>query len=136
MATRPVFVPDTDPDHRQLVHDHEVDFQWQPGRSQKQKKANIARLHAAAVRRNLAPLLEVSPEADDPLGANICALNLAVEDERSYLVPLNAVYHGSMVFSGGGPFTDLYGKDEEEIASDKRLTSSGKHAGFRFMDLE
>lgn len=136
MATRPVFVPDTDPDHRQLVHDHEVDFQWQPGRSQKQKKANIAKLHAAAVRRNLAPLLEVSPEADDPLGANICALNLAVEDERSYLVPLNAVYHGSMVFSGGGPFTDLYGKDEEEITGDKRLTSSGKNAGFRFMDLE
>ena len=136
MASRPVFVPDTDPDHPKLVHEHEVDFQWQPGRSLKQKKANIAKLHAAAVRRNLVPLMEVSPESDDPLGASICVSNLAVEDERSYLLPLNAIYHGSMVFSGGGPFIDLYGKSEKEIARDQRLTGSGEHAGFRFMDLE
>jgi len=136
MATRPVFVPDTDPDQPQLVHEHEVDFHWLPGRSAEQKKANIAKLHAAARHRNLGPLLEVSPESDEPLGANICASNLAVEDDRSYLVPLMAVYHGSMVFTGGGPFLDLYGMSEEEIVGDKRLTSSGKHVGFRFMDLE
>ena len=136
MAIRPVFVPDTDPDQSQLFHEHEVDFHWLPGRSLEQKKANIARLHVAAMRRNLAPLLDVSPESDDPLGASICASNLAVEDDRSFLVPLKAVYHGSMVFTGGGPFTDLYRRQEDEIAGDKRLTSSGKHVGFRFMDLE
>jgi hypothetical protein len=136
MATRPVFIPDIDPDNPQLVHEHEVDFQWLPGPSPEQSKVNIAKLHAAASRRNLAPLLEISPESDDPLGAKICASNLAVEDGRSYLVPLNAVYHGSMVFTGGGPFTDLYGKSDEKITGDERLTSSGKHVGFRFMDLE
>jgi len=119
MATRPVFVPDIDPDNPQLVHEHEVDFHWLSGPSPEQAKANIAKLHAAAKRRNLAPLLEISPESDDPLGVKICASNLAVEDGRSYLIPLNAVYHESMVFTG-----------------DERLTSSGKHIGFRFMDLE
>ena len=99
MASRPVFVPDTDPDHPKLVHEHEVDFQWQSDRSQKQKKANIAKLHAAAVHRNLVPLLEVTPESDDPLGANICVSNLAVEDDRSYLLPLIAIYNGSKVFT-------------------------------------
>ncbi len=136
MATRPVFIPDIDPDNPQLVHEYEVDFHWLPGPSPEQAKVNIAKLHAAAKRRNLAPLLEISPESDDPLGAKICATNLAVEDDNSYLVPLNAVFHGSMVFTGGGPFTDLYGKGENEIIGDERLTSSGKLAGFRFMDLE
>ena len=136
MATRPVFVPDIDPDHPQLVHEHEVDFHWLSGPSPEQARANIAKLHAAAGRRNLAPLLEISLGSDEPLGVNICASNLAVEDDRSYIVPLNAVFHGSMVFTGGGPFTDMYGKGEDEIAGDERLTSSGKHVGFRFMDLE
>ncbi len=136
MAIRPVFVPDTDPDHSQLFHEHEVDFQWQPGRSPQQKKANIVKLHVAAMRRNLAPLLDVSPESNDLFGAHICASNLAVEDDRSFLVPLKAVYQGSKVFTGGGPFTDLYLKQEDEIVGDERLTSSGKHVGFRFRDLE
>ena len=136
MATRPVFIPDIDPDNPQLVHEHEVDFHWLSGPSPEQAKVNIARLHAAAKRRNLAPLLEISPESNDPLGAKICASNMAVEDGRSYLVPLIAVYHGSMVFTGGGPFTDLYGKGENEITGDERLAGSGNHIGFRFMDLE
>ena len=136
MATRPVFVPDTDPDHPQLIHEHEVDFHWLPGRSPKQKKANIAKLHDAAMHRNLTSLLEVSAESDDPLGPQVCASNLAVEDDSSFLVPLKAVYHGSMVFAGGGPFTDLYRKREDEIVGDERLTSSGEHAGFRFRGLE
>ena len=136
MAIRPVFVPDTDPNHRQLVHEHEVDFHWLPGRSPEKKKANIAKLHAAAMRRNLIHLLDVSSASDDPLGSQVCASSLAVEDDNSFLVPLKAVYHGSMVFTGGGPFTDLYRKQEDEIVGDERLTSSGKHAGFRFRDLE
>ena len=136
MAIRPVFVPDLDPDHPQLVHAHEVDFHWLPGRSPEHMKANIAKLHAAALHRNLVSLLDVSPASDDPLGPQICASNLAVEDDNSFIIPLKAVYHGSMVFTGGGPFTDLYRKVEVEIESDERLTSSGKHAGFRFRGLE
>lgn len=93
MATRPVFVPDLDPDHQQLVHEYEVDFHWLSGPSPEQAKLNIAKLHTAAGNRNLTPLLEVSLESDDPLGAKISASNLAVENERSYIVPLNAVCH-------------------------------------------
>jgi len=136
MATRPVFVPDTDPDHHQLVHEHEVDFQWVSDSSAEQKRDNIAKLHAAARHRNLVPLLEVSSESDDPLGAHISASNLAVEDDRSYLVPLNAAYQGSKVFTGGGPYTDIYLCSEQEIADDSRLVDSGNLAGFRFAGLE
>ena len=136
MATRPVFVPDIDPDHGQLVHEHEVDFQWVTDPSVEQKKENIAKLHAAARHRNLVPLLEVSPESDDPLGAHISVSNLAVEDDKSYLITLNAAYHGSKVFTGGGPFIDLYTTSEQEIDADSRLVDSGNLAGFRFAGLE
>jgi hypothetical protein len=136
MATRPVFVPDLDPDNSRLVHAEEVDFQWVPDRSAAGKKRNMAKLHAAAEHRNLGPLLEVSPASADPLGNHICAANLAVEDERSFLVPLLAAYHGSRVFAGGGPYTDLYRKPPGVISADARLSQSGKPVGFRFMGLE
>lgn len=136
MATRPVFVPDTDPDNPQLVHTHEVDFQWMPGRTPQQVKVNVAKLHAAAGHRKLAPLLHVSPDSDDPLGVRVSASNLAVENANSFLIPLGAAFEGSKVFTGGGPFTDLFRKREDEIAADQRLTDSGTHIGFRFMDLE
>lgn len=136
MATRPVFVPNLDPDNPQLVHEHEVDFQWVPNRSVEGKRQNIAKLHAAAGHRKLEPLLEVSPASLDPMGAHICAGNLAVEDDKSFLVPLLAAYHGSRVFAAGGPFTDLYRKPPSVIAGDERLSTSGKQIGFRFMGQE
>lgn len=136
MATRPVFVPESDPDNPQLVHVHEVDFQWLSGRDPQQIKANVAKLHTAAGHQNLAPLLHVSPDSDDPLGIRISATNLVVEGPNSFLVPLIAAFQGSKVFTGGGPFTDLYRKREAEIAADSRLRESGRHLGFRFRDLE
>lgn len=136
MATRPVFVPDADPDHAQLVHEHEVDFQWVPGSSPEARRENIVKLHAAAGHRNLDPLLEVSEESNHPLGVFLGVSNLAVEDDKSYLVPLPAAYQGSKVFTGGGPFTDLFTMGDEEIAADERLTGSGDLAGFRFGGLE
>lgn len=136
MATRPVFVPDTDTDRQQLVHEHEVDFQWAPGQSVEQKKVNISKLHAAAKHRNLDPLLEVSLESPVALGVRVASSNLAVNDDKAFLVPLPAAYHGSKVFTEGGPYADLYVKSEQEIAADSRLVDSGKLAGFRFSGLE
>lgn len=123
MATRPVFVPDADPDQPRLVHEHQVDLQWVPGSSSDRQRENIVKLHAAAGHRNLAPLLEVSPKTNDPLGVLPGRANLAVEDDRSYLVPLSAAYQGSKVFTGGGPFTDLFTKGDEEIDADERLAA-------------
>ena len=136
MATRPVFVPDTDPGSPRLVHEQEVDFQWLPGRTAQHKKANIAKLHAAARHRSLTPLLHVTSESDDPLGALVSVVNLAVEVDNSFLVPLEAAFQGSRIFTGGGPFTDMFRMRLEEIAADPRLTESGKHIGFRFRNLE
>ncbi len=136
MATRPVFVPDTNPDNPQLVHEHEVDFQWLPGRSPQQKKGNIAKLHAAAAHRNLAPLLDVTADSDDSTGILVGAANLAVEVENSFLIPLKAVFKGSMVFTGGGPFIDMFRMRDVEITADTRLTDSGDHIGYKFMNRE
>lgn len=136
MAIRPVFVPDLDPDILQLVHEHEVDFQWVADRSAEGKIKNIAKLHAAAGHRNLEPLLEVSKASLDPLGTHISPANLAVEDDRSFLVPLLAAFQGSKLFAAAGPFTDLYRKPLDVIAGDERLTKSGPPVGFRFRGLE
>lgn len=136
MATRLVYIPETDPDLPQLVHEHEVDFQWIPGRTTTQQKANVAKLHRAAAHRNLAPLLEVSAVTEDAFGIQIGPSNLTVQDERSYLVPVVAAFHGSKVFTGGGPFNDLFRQSEAEILADRRLTQSGPLAGYRFLDLE
>lgn len=136
MATRPVFVPSTDPDQPQLFRIHAVDFQWVPGSSAGQQRENIAKLHTAARHRNLAPLLEVSPDFNDPLGFLLGASNLAVEDDKSYLIPLSAAFQGSKVFTGGGPYPDLFTKGEKEIAADNRLVQSGSLVGYRFGGLE
>ena len=133
MATRPVFIPETAADLPRLVHEHEVDFQWVPGRTVTQLKANLAKLHRAAAHRNLAPLLEVSAVTEDPFGIQVCPSNLTVKDEQSYLVPVVAAFHGSKVFAGGGPFNDLFRKSEAEILADKRLNDSGPLAGYRFL---
>lgn len=136
MATRPVFVPDTDPGHTQLVHEIEVDFQWAAGMEPETRKTNVARLHAGAAHRKLENLLEVSPFGKDPFGAQVAPARLTVKDDASYFVSLIPLYHGSKVFSGGGPYTDLYRKSEEEILGDERLTESGRFVGFRFQGLE
>ena len=136
MATRPIFVPDTDPDNSRLVHRHEVEFQWVPGESPELKRANIAKLHQAAAHRNLSPLLEVSPFGEDPLGPGLAVSRLTLKDDASYFVTVTALYYGSMVFSGGGPYTDLYREHEADISADPRLQDSGSLGGFRFQGLE
>jgi hypothetical protein len=102
MATRPVFAPDLDLDQPRLIIEHEVDFHWVPASTPHHERENITRLHKAAGRRNLTPLLEVSAEAGEALGAQVSAANLTVEDDRGYLVPLEAAYQGSKVFTEGG----------------------------------
>ena len=119
-----------------LVHEHLVDFQWEPGAAAEQKRANVSRLHKAAAIRNLSPLLEVSPFANDPAGERVAVSRLTLKDENSYFGSVTALYHGSKVFVGGGPFTDLYRADDQTLTTDRRLKESGPLAGFRFGNLE
>ena len=136
MATRPIFVPDTDPDSSRLIHRHEVDFQWAPGDAPELKSRNIEKLHTAAAHRNLSPLLEVSGYADDPIGSRLALAQLTLKNEESYYVSVSGLYYGSMVFKNGGPYTDLYRGQGGDHSSDPRLKSSGQLMGFRFQDLE
>jgi hypothetical protein len=136
MATRPVYIPDREPGSPQLIHAEDVDFQWIPGRSAEIWKANTVKLHAAAAYRKLEPLLEVTAAADDPLGTRIQPESLTLKDDRSYMVSVTAVYHGSKVFATGGPYTDLYRQSERDILADARLENSGALVGYRFGGLE
>lgn len=132
MANRPVFVPNTARDHFQLVREVGVEFRWHPGMAPTQKKKNVAELHEAAKRRGIGPLLEVSTKSSDPLGMRLSAFNLAVETDDSWVIPLESAFQGSKVFTGGGPFTDLYGKSGGAVKKDERLCSSGDLTGFSF----
>lgn len=80
MAIRPVFVPD--PDHPQLVHAHEVDFHWRPGRSPEHLKANIAKLHAAALHRKVEVEIDCRPRARTLCHARSCALYVALVGKK------------------------------------------------------
>jgi hypothetical protein len=79
MAKRPVFIPSLKPGR--LVEEISVSFLWHKGMAPSQKKKNVAELHAAAAKRGLSPLLEVSTKSEERLGQRLSAFNLMVELE-------------------------------------------------------
>lgn len=133
MANRPVFIPLGKPDH--LVREVLVDFEWSPGFAPVQKKKNVAALHAAAERRNLSPLLEISTKSEELLGQRLSAFSLKVETDMGE-ISLEAAFQGSKVFKKGGPFTDIYGKDARGAKKDPRLKESGSLIGFNYFGQE
>lgn len=125
MASRPIFLPNTE-DERSLVETIDVDFDWNPGLAPVQKMKNVAALHDAAKSKGLESILEVSTKSSVPLGRSLSAFNLSVDSESFGRLTLEAAFQGSKVFAAGGPFTDLYKKDDgSEIKKDVRLKSSG-----------
>jgi len=133
MAQRPVFVPRTD--GQRLVEEVPITFVWHKGMAPSQKKKNVLELHEAAKAKGLHRLLEVSTKSDEKLGQRLSAFNLKVEIAGLGKVPLESAYQGSKVFSGGGPFTDLYTREAREAKKDERLKASGSLVGFRFADV-
>lgn len=97
-----------------------------------QKKKNVLELHAAAAKRGLEPLLEVSSKSEEKLGQRLSAFNLKVELDEGGVISLECAFQGSKVFERGGPYTDLFGVESREAKRDERLSSSGKLMGFRF----
>ncbi len=129
MAERPVFMPSAKPGR--LVEELSVTFTWHKGMAPSQKRKNVEELHLAALKRGVAPLLEVSTKSER-LGRRLSAFNLLIDLRDGARVSLESAYQGSKVFSHGGPFSDLFGADSRLAKQDQRLTSSGTLQGFVF----
>jgi hypothetical protein len=129
MAERPVFVPALEGSC--LVYEVSIQFAWNPGMAPSQKKKNVAALHAAAAKRHLEPLLEVSSKSEREIGQKLSAFNLKF-NVNGHGVPFECVYQGSKVFERGGPFVDLFWVDSRHAKRDPRLQTSGRLIGFQF----
>jgi hypothetical protein len=137
MAERPVYIPA--PDSDELVRELFLPLKWHSGFAQVQKEKNITALHDAAAKRGLSPLLEISSKSASKTGRHMSAFHMAVQTKGYGRIKLELAFQGSKVFEHGGPFTDLYLKDDTEIGQakrDPRLKESGKLVGFSFEGLE
>ncbi len=137
MAERPVFIPR--PESPVLVEELFLTIKWHSGFAQVQKEKNIAALHEAAAARGLSPLLEISSKSALKTGRHMSAFHMTVPTKGYGRIKLELAFQGSKVFEHGGPYTDLYRKDDTEIGQakrDPRLQESGKLIGFCFEGLE
>lgn len=123
MATRPVFVPNSEEDS--LVREVDTEFKWHPGFALTQKRKNIRGLHEAAAEKGIRPILEISTKSESNLGRKLSAFNLKVTVNNTHEMTVEAAYQGSKVFDQGGPYTDLYNKSPREVKKDPRLRESG-----------
>lgn len=131
MAVRPVFVPGKRKNEADVFM---TEFQWNSGLSVSQKRKNIEALHTAFTNRfPERKVLEISSKSMHDLGVKLSAFNLKkYVPELSGSIPVECVFQGGKVFSGGGPFTDLYGATARDAKRDPRLRSSGMLRGFWF----
>lgn len=129
MASRPIFLALAQPDH--LVSEILFSFPWSPGFSASQKKKNVIALHDAARSNGLFPVLEVSTKSEDLLGQRLSAFNLKIKTVQGEMT-IESAFQGSKVFSGGGPYTDIYSFDSRSAKKDDRLKNSGQLIGFNF----
>lgn len=131
MATRPVYVP---VDRKPFVRVYSPEFTWNGGFAASQKQKNIVALHRAYCRRfPESKVLEISSKSLQEEGVKLSAFHLekyVPSLERS--IPVECVFQGGKVFTGGGPYTDLYCASPRDAKRDERLKSSGKLTNFFF----
>lgn len=130
MASRPIFLALAEADH--LVSERSFEFHWSSGFSATQKKKNILALHETARLEGIYPVLEVSTKSEEKIGQRLSAFNLKIKTSQGEMT-IESAFQGSKVFSGGGPYTDLYGVDSRSAKKDERLKTSGHLVGFDFM---
>lgn len=131
MAIRPIFIPIIGAD---LVKEVPVSFKWSPGMAVSQKKKNVIAIQAGAKVLGFEPLLEISTKSDSELGRRCSAFNLRYKCKDGVWRTVEGIFHGSKVFSHGGPYFDLLDMIGGEIKKDTRLVNSGKLIAFEFED--
>ncbi len=134
MAERPIFCPEYSGD--QLVKEHMVTFEWNPGMAASQKRKNVVALHESAKKLGLLPILEVSTKSEKRLGYDLSAFNLSVLTSDDVEISLEAAYQGSKKFQLGGPYRDFFTMNGREIKRDPRLQNSGKLLSYSFDGID
>ena len=130
MAERPIFIPA--PQSPVLVEEVFLQLRWNSGFALVQKEKNIRALHDAARAKGIGEVLEVSSKSSEEIGRKLSAFNLKVRRESFDKLPLEVVFQGSKVFTGGGPYRDLYDKEPRDAKKDSRLKESGSLTAFDF----
>lgn len=131
MATRPVFIPMRHGDY--FVSKVDVAFEWVPGMALSQARRRICSLHTAIGHKlHKYSVLEVSSKSPHTLGVSLSAFNLRVRSATGEQMSVEAAYQGSKVFSGGGPFRDIYGMASIDAKGDVRLRTNGRIIGFEY----
>jgi hypothetical protein len=123
------------PDSDELVKEIFFQIHWHSGFARVQKEKNIEELHAAAALAGYRDLLEISTKSKSERGRHLSAFHMTADTKDYGTIKLELAFQGSKVFERGGPFTDLYRKEEKEIGEakrDPRLQNSGNLIGFRF----
>ncbi|MEK3937243.1 hypothetical protein MKY41_18205 [Sporosarcina sp. FSL W7-1349] len=135
MAQRPVFI--SNKDEKELVEAKNIEFEWFPGFSVKQKQRSIQSLHESILEEYpTLKVLEVSSKADNELGIALSAFNLMIETKKIKSFSVETAFQASKVFEFGGPFLDLYEKTSREAKKDPRIKNSGKLIRFQFFKRE
>lgn len=128
VAKRPVF---TISDHRPFYHEIDTEFRFFSGFAETQKQKSIESLHEAFLAMHpTEKLLEISTKSPDPTGVALSAFNLKIKLASGASFPLESVFQGSKVFSGGGPYIDLLSRFPWEAKKDPRLKESGELTAF------
>jgi len=131
MTERPIFQPIKQGDV--LVKKINVEFSWFPGFSKEQKQKSIDSFHQqAAEKHNIEQVLEISTKSKVAVGLSASAFNLKMTTKSGMRASVESFYQGSKVFSGGGPYTDIYKKNSLEAKKDERLRTNQELKCFEF----
>jgi len=133
MAERPVFISSVK--ENGYVSVQNIEFEWFPGFSEKQKQRSIQSLHNNFKKTSpSANVLEISSKSEEELGIALSAFNLKIKTKNNKEFSVETAFQASKVFESGGPFVDLYEKTSKEAKKDPRLKSSGKLLYFQFFE--
>ena len=134
MAKRPVFIPEKD---TLGVKTLEIEFQWYPGMSVKQKQRSIGDLHKKVGEKGYERILEISSKSLENLGVELSAFNLKTTSLKNKVeFTVETAFQSSKIFERGGPYRDLIGKSSREAKKDVRIRNSGNLIGFRFFGVD
>ncbi len=130
-STRPVFMVRS---ARPYFLETGITFPFFAGLSASQKKKNVVSLHDAFKEYFPdKPILEISSKSLQPEGEPLSAFYLPkFVPSLGKSIPVECVYQGGKVFTGGGPYTDLYNATPRAAKKDERLRTSGELIAFEF----
>ncbi|MCM3592680.1 hypothetical protein HN020_03215 [Brevibacillus borstelensis] len=133
MATRPVFIANSE--KKDFVEIVEIDFDWFPGFSLKQKQKSIQSLHENFSKKYREhKILEISSKSDSILGVSLSAFNLMIHTKNEKSFSVETAFQSSKVFERGGPYIDLYNSSSKEAKKDPRLKTSGRLLYFQYFN--